>query len=81
MILNLQDFFLLCMILLVGIILIIVFTYCFMQTQVFTDTRRRLIHWQLTRDEETAINRGQSQETISLNQQIRNDIRHKYQLK
>jgi hypothetical protein len=35
----------------------------------------------MTRDDEFAINGGQSQETISLNQQIRNDIRQKYQLK
>jgi hypothetical protein len=76
-----MTIFSVCVLLIIGIILIISFVYYFVHKRIFTDIRRRWIHWRMTRDDEFAINGGQSQETISLNQQIRNDIRQKYQLK
>jgi hypothetical protein len=64
-----------------SIILIISFIYCCACKSTIADIRRRLVHWRLNRDEEHGTNTAHLHETISINQQIQNDIRNKYLLK
>ena len=73
---NVQNAFFLGVVLTIGIILIISFMYCFIYPRNIMTNHRQLVY-----DEESMINRGHSQEIITSNQLIRNDIRHKYQLK
>jgi hypothetical protein len=72
--------------LIIVIILLISFIYCRVCQSPFADTRQRLTNRQITRDaehieDERATNRAEVQDIISANQQKRNDIRTKYQLK
>lgn len=69
--------------LLVSILLIVSFVYCCVCDSTIGTLRRRYVHWQMTRvrDEESPIISAQSQAILSIHQQIREDIRHKYQLK
>jgi hypothetical protein len=60
----------------IGLILIISFNYCCTYTSTSTHTHR-----QIPRDEESVVDRAPLQDTISVNGQIKNDIRDKYQLK
>jgi hypothetical protein len=76
MIFNTQNLFFLFVFMFIGLILIISFNYCCTYTSTSTHTHR-----QIPRDEESVVDRAPLQDTISVNGQIKNDIRDKYQLK
>ncbi len=81
MIFNTQNLFFLFVFMFIGLILIISFNYCCTYTSTSTHTHRRFMHRQIPRDEESVVDRAPLQDTISVNGQIKNDIRDKYQLK
>lgn len=69
-----------------GVILILCCIYCCACKPACADARRKLNHRQITRDEEDIEQERQNKQTelhttIAANEQTRNEIRNKYQLK
>ncbi|CAF1585751.1 unnamed protein product [Rotaria magnacalcarata] len=86
MVLDTQNLILLIVFVIVGIGLIICCIYCCACKPACVSFRQRIIHRQIARDEEvieqereTAQN--QLRDTFAANQQTRDDVRNKYQLK
>jgi uncharacterized membrane protein len=72
--------------LVIAVILIIVCIYCCTCKPAWANTRRQIINRQIAEDEvaidqEREAYRDQLRDTFSANQQARNDIRDKYQLR
>ncbi|CAF1345821.1 unnamed protein product [Rotaria sp. Silwood1] len=86
MVLDTQNLILLIVFLIVGVILIICCIYCCACKPACINIRGRLINQQIARDEEAIdqereAHHAQLRDTFATNQQTRNDIRNKYQLK
>jgi hypothetical protein len=86
MCLDVQSLILLIVFLVVGVVILIFCIYCCTCKPAWANTRRRLINRQIARDEEAIeqerdASRAQIRDTTSANEQARDDIRNKYQLK
>ncbi|CAF3006182.1 unnamed protein product [Rotaria sp. Silwood2] len=86
MVLDTQSLILLIVFVIVGVVLLICCMYCCACKPACISARRRLIHRQIARDEEAIeqerqASQDQLRDTFAANQQTRNDIRNKYQLR
>jgi hypothetical protein len=86
MVLSIENLILLIVFLIVGVALIICCIYCCACRSPWANARRKLINRQIARDQEAVEQerdayRAEIKETISTNEQERNDIRNKYQLR
>jgi hypothetical protein len=86
MVLTIENLILLIVFLIVGVILIICCVYYCKCRTPWANARRKLINRQIVRDQEANEQEREAyqteiRETLSANQQERNDIRNKYQLR
>jgi outer membrane murein-binding lipoprotein Lpp len=86
MVLDTQNLILLIVFVIVGVVVIICCVYCCSCKPAWANTRRRLVNRQVARDEEAIdqereANRAQLQDKLTANQQARNEIRSKYELR
>ncbi|CAF1314851.1 unnamed protein product [Rotaria sordida] len=86
MVLDTQNLILLIVFLIVGVAAIICCIYCCACKPACINTRRRLLNRQIERDQEAIeqerqVNQAQLRDTFTANQQTRDDIRNKYQLR
>jgi len=86
MVLSIENLILLIVFLIVGVVLIIFCIYCCACRSPWANARRKLINRQIVRDQEANEQEREAyqteiRETLSANQQERNDIRNKYQLR
>jgi len=85
MVLDTQGLIYLIVFLIVGVVLLICCVYCCACKPACANARRRLINRQIARDEEVIegereAHRAEIRDTLSANQQTRNEIRNKYQI-
>ena len=81
-----ESLILLIVFLVIGVVLLVCCVYCCACKPGCVNARRRLIRGQLTRDEEVIdeerqAHRTQLREQLNINEQTRNDVRTKYQLR
>ena len=85
MLVDSQTLILLIVFLVIGVVLLVCCIYCCACKPGCVNARRRLIHKQITEDEEVIdeerqAHRTQMREQLNINEQTRNDVRTKYQL-
>jgi hypothetical protein len=86
MVLSIENLILLIVFLVVGVISVIFCIYCCACRTPWANARRGLVKRQIAQDEEAIdqereASRARIQETRTLNEQARNDVRNKYQLR
>lgn len=86
MVLDTKNLILLIIFVIIGVALIICCVYCCACKPACINARRRLVRRQIARDEEAIerereVHHTQLRDTLATNEQTRNEIRNKYQLK
>ncbi|UJR13419.1 hypothetical protein I4U23_000434 [Adineta vaga] len=83
---DIQNLILLIVFVVIGVIIFICCIYCCACKPACANARRRIIRGQIARDEEAIerereTSRNEIRETLSANEQTRNEIRNKYNLR